>query len=243
MSPKPVSLMQTDSRVQYAPPLHPGEPGYLLFIRGSSLLAQPFDADRLRLLASRFRSRRTSFTTVRTFRQTSRYPRMAFWFIRPDFPIRELNWYDRAGNEWARSAGRRNTGAMSACPATGAAWRRRSGVPENGATRHLDLRCQWERKPAAHVPPGNSSQAGVVARWNAPRGGKIRGRWPATRGSGPGRYGTPQEFMNRILKRARRLCPRTGLRTADSSRLTTASARSSMWRGSRTWPAAKSCPS
>ena len=36
-------LMQTESRVQYAPP------GYLLFVNEGTLLAQPFDADQLRL--------------------------------------------------------------------------------------------------------------------------------------------------------------------------------------------------
>ncbi|MGC2657207.1 MAG: protein kinase, partial [Bryobacteraceae bacterium] len=38
-----LSLMLTDSRAQYSPPLRSGNPGYLLFIRGGSLLAQRFD--------------------------------------------------------------------------------------------------------------------------------------------------------------------------------------------------------
>ena len=51
---KPVTLMETNSRVEYAPPPRPGEPGSLLFIRGASLLAQPFDADHLRLAGEPF---------------------------------------------------------------------------------------------------------------------------------------------------------------------------------------------
>jgi hypothetical protein len=53
-SPKPVPLMETDSRVEYAPPRRPGEPAYLLFLRGASLMGQPFDTCGWR--ASRFRS-------------------------------------------------------------------------------------------------------------------------------------------------------------------------------------------
>lgn len=43
-------LMETDSRVQYAPPVRPGMHGYLLYIRGGSLLAQAFNAEQHRLI-------------------------------------------------------------------------------------------------------------------------------------------------------------------------------------------------
>ena len=45
----PANLTQTDSRVQYAPPLHAAEPGDLLYIRGASLLAQHFDPEQVTL--------------------------------------------------------------------------------------------------------------------------------------------------------------------------------------------------
>jgi predicted Ser/Thr protein kinase len=43
------SLVQTESRVEYAPPLETGEMGHLLYVRGGTLLAQPFDAGNLRM--------------------------------------------------------------------------------------------------------------------------------------------------------------------------------------------------
>ena len=54
ISRKSVPLMQTDSRVQYAPAFRIDQPGALLYIRGSSLLVQPFDAEHLRLAGEPF---------------------------------------------------------------------------------------------------------------------------------------------------------------------------------------------
>lgn len=48
-NPKPLILTQSDSRAIYSAPLYAGEPGYLLFIRAGDLLAQKFEAGRLRL--------------------------------------------------------------------------------------------------------------------------------------------------------------------------------------------------
>jgi WD40-like Beta Propeller Repeat len=45
----PAQLIPTDSRVEYAPPLDKGEPGYLLYLKGGTLMAHPFDARRLRV--------------------------------------------------------------------------------------------------------------------------------------------------------------------------------------------------
>lgn len=50
-SQRSVPLMETDSRVQYAPPVRPGSPGHLLYIRGGSLLAQAYDAEQHRLIS------------------------------------------------------------------------------------------------------------------------------------------------------------------------------------------------
>src|SRR6202042_1217345 len=47
---KSVALLETDSRVEYAPPRREGEPGHLLFVRGGALLAQAFDAEQLKLI-------------------------------------------------------------------------------------------------------------------------------------------------------------------------------------------------
>jgi Tol biopolymer transport system component len=42
-------LIATDSRVEYAPSLDNGEPDYLLYVKGGTLMAHPFDTRRLRI--------------------------------------------------------------------------------------------------------------------------------------------------------------------------------------------------
>jgi len=66
---KPVTLMETNSRVQYAPPLRstPTTSGWRAHLT---------------------QSRRMYHTTARCSRRTSRYPPMACWSIKPAFPIR-----------------------------------------------------------------------------------------------------------------------------------------------------------
>lgn len=93
-----VSLMETDSRVQYAPPNRQGGPAYLLFIRGGSLLAQPFDAEHLRLTGE-------PFPLVQNVPYFSPSASACFsvsengvLVYQNGFPSSELHWYDRAGN-------------------------------------------------------------------------------------------------------------------------------------------------
>ena len=51
---KPKPLMQTSSRIQYAPPLHLGTPGALLYIRGASLPSQPFGTEHVSVAGDPF---------------------------------------------------------------------------------------------------------------------------------------------------------------------------------------------
>lgn len=105
VSRKQAPLMQTDSLVHYAPPLRRGDPGYLLFIRGASLLAQPFDADHVKLAGEPspiaqnvvyYGSNLTACFSVST---------NGVLVYQANFPVSELNWYDRTGNV-AGQAGR-----------------------------------------------------------------------------------------------------------------------------------------
>jgi serine/threonine protein kinase/Tol biopolymer transport system component len=95
---KPVSLMQTDSLVHYAPPLSAAELGYLLFIRGASLLAQPFDPDHNKLagepspIAQNVAYYGSNLTAC--FSVSSN----GILVYQANFPVSELNWYDRSGN-------------------------------------------------------------------------------------------------------------------------------------------------
>jgi hypothetical protein len=97
VSHKSAPLMETDSRVQYAPPLHAGEPGHLLFIRGASLVVQPFDPDRLRLVGEPVPIAQNvdyfSPTAAACFSVSGN----GFLVYQTGAPLSELKWYDRAG--------------------------------------------------------------------------------------------------------------------------------------------------
>ena len=90
-------LMETDSRVQYAAPLHAGEPGHLLFLRNGTLFAQPFDVAHLRLLKNPeplapnivyFSASATACFSVSN---------TGVLVYQSGFPLSELRWYDRTG--------------------------------------------------------------------------------------------------------------------------------------------------
>ena len=96
---RPVTLMETNSRVEYAPPLRAGEPGSLLFIRGASLLAQPFDADHLRLTGEPFPIAQNVPYYGPVLSANFSVSANGVLVYQAGFPNAELKWYDRAGNE------------------------------------------------------------------------------------------------------------------------------------------------
>ena len=94
---KPVTLMETDSRVQYAPPLRAGEPGYIVFIRGSSLLAQPFNADRLQIMGDPVPIAQNIIFYGPTLSASFSLSPNGVLVYQANFPLAELKWYDRSG--------------------------------------------------------------------------------------------------------------------------------------------------
>jgi Tol biopolymer transport system component/predicted Ser/Thr protein kinase len=96
---QPVNLMETDSRVQYAPPRRPGESGYLLFLRAASLLAQPFDADHLRLAGAPFPIAQNIVYYGPVMSANFSVSSNGVLVYQAGFPEAELKWYDRAGRE------------------------------------------------------------------------------------------------------------------------------------------------
>jgi Tol biopolymer transport system component len=96
---KPVTLMETSSRVQYAPPARPGEPGYLLFVRGSSLLAQMFDADHLHLEGEPFPVAQNVVYYGPVLSANFSVSNNGILVYQAGFPDAELKLYDRAGRE------------------------------------------------------------------------------------------------------------------------------------------------
>ena len=96
---KPVTLMETNSRVQYAPPRRSGEPGYLLFLRGASLLAQVFDADRLGVAGDPFPIAQNVIYYGPVLSANFSLSSTGVLVYQSGFPNAELKWYDRHGNE------------------------------------------------------------------------------------------------------------------------------------------------
>lgn len=96
---KPMSLMQSDSRVQYAPPLRPGESGHLLFVRGGSLLAQPFEVDHLRLAGEPFPIAQDVLYFHPNFAASVSVSDNGVLVYHAGFPNAQLKWYDRSGKE------------------------------------------------------------------------------------------------------------------------------------------------
>ena len=98
ISRRSMPLMQTDSRVQYAPPFRVDQPGALLYIRGSSLLVQPFDAEHLRLAGEPFPIAQNVIYFRPTASACFSVSDNGVLVYQAPFPVSELNWYDRAGH-------------------------------------------------------------------------------------------------------------------------------------------------
>jgi DNA-binding winged helix-turn-helix (wHTH) protein len=98
VSRKSKSFMETDSRVQYAPPPRRGEPGALLYVRRGSLLVQPFDADRLRLAGEPFPIARNVVYFGPGAEACFSVSDNGVLAYQTGWPLSELKWYDRAGN-------------------------------------------------------------------------------------------------------------------------------------------------
>lgn len=98
VSRKSTPLMETDSRVEYAPSLHKDEVGALFYIRGSSLLVQPFDSDHLRLAGEPFPISQNVIYFRPTASACFSVSDNGVLVYQTPFPVSELNWYDRGGH-------------------------------------------------------------------------------------------------------------------------------------------------
>lgn len=153
------ALLQTDSRVEYAPPRHEGEPGYLLFVREGSLFAQAFDAEKLKLLGEPqqlaqgivyFRPSASASFSVST---------NGVLVYQSGFPESEMRWYDRAGKVVGSTKPAAFSGTVRVSPdgrhAAADVWSPLSGVrdvwvfDEDGESRRLT----YPNPPTTHVRP------------------------------------------------------------------------------------------
>ena len=94
---KPVALMEGDSRPEYAPPRRAGEPGHILYLHGPSLLAQPFDADRMRLAGQPFPVASEVISYGSTNSPSFSVSNNGILVYQANFPVSDLKWFDRDG--------------------------------------------------------------------------------------------------------------------------------------------------
>jgi hypothetical protein len=95
---KPIPLMEGDSRPEYSPPQRPGESGHILYLHGDSLLAQPFDAGRLRLTGEPFPVASDVITYGSTNSPAFSVSENGVLVYQAHFPVSDLTWFDREGN-------------------------------------------------------------------------------------------------------------------------------------------------
>ncbi len=91
-------LMETDSRVLYAPSSRPGDPGYLLFIRGGTLFAQSFESRDLRLIGEPFAIAQDVVFFSAGGSGSFSVSQTGVLVYQSGFPRSDLRWYDRKGH-------------------------------------------------------------------------------------------------------------------------------------------------
>jgi Tol biopolymer transport system component len=102
---KSVPLIETDSIVQYAPPPQRGHPAHLLYLKAGSLMAQPFDPDSTHVTSQPFPIAPNVIYYLSTMTSSFSASDNGTLVYQSDFPVTELKWYDRHGNDIG-SAGR-----------------------------------------------------------------------------------------------------------------------------------------
>ncbi len=101
---KPVVLMEADSRPEFAPPRGPGENSHILYLHGSSLLAQPFDADRLRVVGEPVPIATQIINYASALSAAFSVSENGVLVYQANFPVSELKWFDRRGAEAGTAA-------------------------------------------------------------------------------------------------------------------------------------------
>jgi DNA-binding winged helix-turn-helix (wHTH) protein len=94
-------LMETDSRVQYSPSMITPGTGYLLFIRGGNLLAQPFDPRSLRLTGEPMPVARRVYSFTKTGAGDFSVSNSGALAWQSYSSRSQLVWVDRAGRQLA----------------------------------------------------------------------------------------------------------------------------------------------
>jgi eukaryotic-like serine/threonine-protein kinase len=153
------ALLESDSRVEYAPPRREHEPGHLLFVRGGSLLAQAFDTERLRLIGEPQQLAQNIVYFKPSASACFSVSENGVLVYQSGFPVSELRWYDRTGKVISSTKEAAFSGTVRVSPdgqrAAADVWTPASGVRdvwvfgEDGASRRLT----YPNPPTVHVRP------------------------------------------------------------------------------------------
>lgn len=156
---KSATLLETDSRVEYAPPRREGETGYLLFVRGGSLLAQAFDPKLLRVSGEPVQLAQNIVYFRPSASACFSVSANGVLVYQTGFPGSEMRWYDRTGDVVSRTKVAPFSGTVRMSPngrhAAADVWTPESGArdiwlyDENGESHRLT----YPNPPATHVRP------------------------------------------------------------------------------------------
>jgi eukaryotic-like serine/threonine-protein kinase len=157
---KPRKILNDYSSVIYAPPLKPSEPAHLLFLRGTTLMAQPFDAERLETVGDPFaiaKQASTSPTVDQVAASVDANGTLVYLSNRSR--SLQLAWFDNSGKEMERLGPEGDRTGVSLSPdGRTAAIRERTAADPLGRLSFLDL----ARKSETPFTPEGKAAVGTA---------------------------------------------------------------------------------
>jgi Tol biopolymer transport system component len=148
-------LLTDPSSVEFVADSPNSSAGHLLFVREGNLVAQSFDATSLQLSGQPFVvAEQVGFTSTRPQIAASASAIGTIAFVANGYPVRQLTWYDRSGNESGRAAVTGSLGAaVSLAPDGRAVGFIRSDGQAPAESRLLDLERNQDSRLLAPASP------------------------------------------------------------------------------------------
>ncbi len=165
---KPRKILNDPSSAVYSPPVSPNGPAHLIFLRGTTLMAQPFDPAKLEAVGDPFAVASQASTTA-TDRQmaASAAPNGTLIYAGNRARRTQLTWIDRSGKELGKVGEPADLGGVSLSPdGSTAASSEVTPADPLGLLRLFDL----DRDSSSQFTPNGKS--GLAAVWS-PDGARI----------------------------------------------------------------------
>ncbi len=164
---KPRKVLNDYSSVVYSPPQASG-PAHLLFLRGSALMAQPFDTEKLEAIGDPFTVASQASSTLNAIQVGASVDQHGtLIYLNNRTRALQTTWVDRSGKELDRvGAAAERTGISLSPDGTMLVMRERNPTDPIGALHILDI---TRKSDTRFLPEGDTGSAGV---WS-PNGARI----------------------------------------------------------------------